>query len=104
MKYTIDTGDESLEGVLERLRVDAAKKGMLNSLASHIKHYMKAMKREIDDRIMVLEHLSDNEEFRDEQAYMSMLASRLDDILLCFDELIDDLPKPETKGEGSEND
>ncbi|EDQ2390380.1 hypothetical protein RU50_001300 [Salmonella enterica subsp. enterica] len=102
MKYTIDTGDESLEGVLERLRVDAAKKRMLNSLASHIKHYMKAMKREIDDKIITLEYLSDNEEFRDEQAYMSMLANRMDDILLCFDGFIDDLPKPETKGESSE--
>lgn len=102
MKYTVDTGDKSLEEVLERLRVDAASKGTLNSSASSVMHHLKAMKRDIDDRILVLEHLSDNEEFRDEQAHMSMLASRLDDILLWFDGFIDDLPKPETKGESSE--
>lgn len=105
MKYTIDTGDESLdeslEKVLERLRVDAASKGTLNSSASHIKHYMKGMKRDIDDRIMVLEHLKGNEEFLRKQVRMMMLANRLLDICHQFDGVVDDLLK-ETKGESSE--
>ncbi|MDJ6541536.1 hypothetical protein LEC33_16635 [Salmonella enterica] len=105
MKYMIDAGDENLKKVFERLYVNVEDnyfEERLNRLAEQAKSNVKAIQRCVDNKILALGYLNDNEKFRDKRTRMLSLADQLAKVRSVVEDLIDDLPKPETKGENSE--